>query len=226
MRKTTLVALLITFMPTTGRCDMFGGDLAFLAQLVANSLQQLAQLRSILQNGQDDLALLQEINAGINDSLGLAQTISPYLDPGLFREIRNVSDAISKLQTLYGQVVDSPDAQAQRNSDQVASEALTMGNAIFDYTKDIDRVGAEIEQFSHQASPGGAQKLTAQSLGVLLHVTNASLRAQAAGLKLQAQKLAQENKKEKDSTREYLAASNMLAETMKHSSPKFERPRF
>lgn len=197
-----------------------------LAQLVSNSVQQLVQLRAILQNGQADLALLRQINNGINDSLNLARTISPYVDPGLFKELKNVQEAISKLQTIYGIVVDSPSAQAQRNSDQVASEALSMGNSIFEYTKEIDRVGAEISQFSHQVSPGGAQKLTAQSLGVLLNVMTTSLRAQAAGLKLQAQSLAQENKKEKDATREYLAASQILSNALKQSAPKFERPRF
>ncbi len=226
MKKTTIVAALIAFMPTAGRCDFFGGDLVFLAQLVSNSVQQLVQLRAILQEGKDNLSLLREINAGINDSLQLAQTLSPYVDPGLFKELKNVSEAISKLQTIYGIVVDSPNAQAQRNSDQVASEAFSMGNSIFDYTKEIDRIGSEISQFSHQVSPGGAQKLTAQSMGVLLNVMTTSLRAQAAGLKLQAQSLAQENKKEKDSTREYLAASQVLSNALKQSAPKFERPRF
>ncbi|MBK8203075.1 MAG: hypothetical protein IPL83_08300 [Bdellovibrionales bacterium] len=55
---------------------------------------------------------------------------------------------------------------------------------------------------------------------------NASLRAQASGLKLQAQRLAQENKKEKDATREYLAASHVLSDALRESAPKFERPRF
>ena len=226
MKKTAIAAIFALFLPFSSRADMFGGDIMVLAQILNNSIQQLVQLRAILRNGQEDLGLLKEINAGINDSLNLIRTINPYVDPGLFRDLKNVQDAISKLQAIYGIVVDSPSAQAQRNSDQVASEAFSMGNSIFDYTKEIDRVGAEIIQFSHQVSPGGAQKLTAQSLGVLLNVMTTSLRAQAAGLKLQAQSLAQENKKEKDSTREYLAASQVLSNALKQSAPKFERPRF
>ena len=226
MKKVFCNILIIVLVPSAGRCDFFGGDLVFLAQLVSNSLQQLIQLRAILQNGQDDLALMRQINAGINDSLQLAQTISPYVDPGLFKDLKNTSEIASKIQAIYGQPVDSPDALAQRNSDQVATEALSMGNAVYDYTKEIDRVGTAITQYSHQASPGGAQKLTAEAVGVLLHVTNASLRAQATGLKLQAQKLAQENKRDKDSTRAYLASSQLLTSAMKQSAPKFERPRF
>lgn len=226
MKNAAFLLIFTLFLPFSSRADMFGGDLALLAQILSNSVQQLVQLRAILRNGQEDLGLLKQINNGINDSLNLIRTINPYADPGLFRDLRNVQDAISKLQAIYGIVVDSPSAQAQRNSDQVASEAFSMGNSIFDYTKDIDRIGNEIAQFSHQVSPGGAQKLTAQSLGVLLNVMTTSLRAQAAGLKLQAQSLAQENKKEKDSTREYLAASQALTNALKQSAPKFERPRF
>lgn len=221
-----LVGSLIAFFPLKGHGDFFGGDLPLLAQLVSQSLEQLIRLQALLKNGRDNLDLLRQVNAGINDSLQLAQTLGPYINPSLFKDVRNAQDAISRLESIYGRVVDSPDAQAQRNSDQAASEALSMGNVIFDYSREMDRVGSEITHFSHQVSPGGAQKLTAQSIGVLLHVMNASLRTQATELKLQAQQLAQENKKQKDSTREYLASSQIISEALKHSAPKFERPRF
>ena len=222
----TVTALVIAISPLKAYGDFFGGDLPLLAQLVSNSLEQLAHLQGMLRNGKDNLDLLRQINEGINDSLHLAQTLGPSVDLKLFRDLREVTDAISKLQGLYGRVVESPDSLAQQNSDQAASEALTVGNSMIEYSREIDRVGSEITQFSHQVSPGGAQKLTAQSIGVLLHVMNASLRAQASGLKLQAQRLAQENKKEKDATREYLAASHVLSDALRESAPKFERPRF
>ena len=76
MKKKICMIILLASIPCTGRCDLFGGDVALLSQLLSNSLQQLVQLRAILQNGRDDLMLLQQINAGINDSLRLAQTIS------------------------------------------------------------------------------------------------------------------------------------------------------
>jgi hypothetical protein len=223
---TVMTSVVIALFPLKGYGDLFGGDLPMLAQLVSNSLEQLAHLQAMLRNGRDNLDLLRQINAGINDSLQLAQTLGPSVDLRLFKDLKEVTDAISKLQGIYGSVVESRDALAQQNSDQAASEALTMGNSMIDYSREIDRIGSEITQFSHQVSPGGAQKLTAQSIGVLLHVMNASLRAQASGLKLQAQRLAQENKKEKDATREYLAASHVLSDALRESAPKFERPRF
>ena len=62
-----------------------------------------------------------------------------------------------------------------------------MNNSIYDYTAQLDKIGEEIKQYSHAVSPGGAQKLTAQSLGVVVHVMNEQLRATATGLKMQAQ---------------------------------------
>lgn len=85
-----------------------------------------------------------------------------------------------------------------------------MNNAIFDYTREIDKTGEEIKSYSHAVSPGGAAKLTAQSVGVMLHVMNQQLRAQGTMLNLQAQSLAQENKREKDHTAEYLKSAGSI----------------
>jgi hypothetical protein len=59
-----LIAFQIGFIPPA-RADIFGGDVAVLVQILANALQQLAQLRNIVQNGQDNLGLIRDINRGI-----------------------------------------------------------------------------------------------------------------------------------------------------------------
>lgn len=100
--------------------------------------------------------------------------------------------------------MDSPDAKAQSSVDQSVAEAVALNGAIYDYTKQIDQIGEDIKSFSHSVSPGGAQKLTAQSLGVVIHVLTQSLRAQGTLLKLQAQSVALTNKHEKDSSAQYL----------------------
>ncbi len=227
MKKVISYLLVVTLMiPATASADLFGGDVAVLVQILTQNIKQLIELQEILSNGKNTLSLIRDINRGINDSLNLIRTISPYVDPGQFAELKKVEDVLRKFGSVYGTVVSSPDAQAQINTDRAIAEAVTMNNAIFDYTKEIDKIGEDIKTFSHAVSPGGAQKLTAQSLGVMIHVLNQSLRAQGTLLKLQAQSLAQNNKKEKDNTAEYLKASNTLSNAMKGSSPKFNRPRF
>lgn len=220
-----ILVMTLSFQPKA-RADMFGGDLIYLAQILANAIKQLTELKSMVQNGQDQLNLIRDINRGINDSLNLARTINPNIDPGLYKDWQNVSDALNKVQTIYGIVTNSPDAQIYRDTDQQVAEAVTLNNDVYKYTEDIDELGEVIKAYSHQTSPGGAQKLTAQTLGVMLQVMNQSLRTQATGLKLQAQTMAVQNKKEKDSTKQYLETANTLRVAMKNEKIQFQAPRF
>ena len=79
MRRRILMAIISVqlFVGTPAKADVFGGDVAVLIQILANALQQLAQLRSIVQNGQDSVQLVRDINRGINDSLNLIHTMNP-----------------------------------------------------------------------------------------------------------------------------------------------------
>jgi hypothetical protein len=222
-----VISILIpSLVPSVGRADFWGGDVAVLIQILAENIKQLVELENILQNGQNNLALIREINRGINDSLALIRTVSPYVNPGQYSQLKNVQDVLQKFGIIFGTVVNSPDAPAQRSVDTAVAEAITMNNAIFDYTKQTDEIGEQIKSFSHSVSPGGAAKLTAESLGVMLHVMNQQLRAQGVLLNLQAQGLAQSNKREKDSSAQFLRSAGDISEALKSSNPSFESPRF
>jgi hypothetical protein len=67
---------------------------------------------------------------------------------------------------------------------------------------------------------------SAQSLGVMLNLQNEMLRTQATGLKLQAQSLAIQNKKDKDRTRQMVDSADKLNAALAGQAPKFELPRF
>ena len=214
------------FVSTPAKADLFGGDVAVLIQILANALKQYIELKNIVENGRDQLDLIREINRGVNDSLQLAQTINPNMDPGIYKDWQNAGDALAKLQSIYGIVTNSPDAKVYSDTDQNVAEAVTLNNDIYKYTQNIDELGDAIKDYSHDVSPGGAQKLTAQTLGVMLQVMNQSLRTQATGLKLQAQTMAVQNKKEKDSTKQYLETANTLRIAMKKEKIQFVAPRF
>jgi hypothetical protein len=219
------IALFLLFS-APAKADIFGGDVAVLSQILVNALQQLAQLRQILSTGRDSVGLVKDINRGINDSLNILRTVSPNTDPGLYRDWQKVQDALDNLEKLYGIVVPSRDERVQRDADQAIAEAISMNNAIYAYAKEIDEIGEEIKAASHTVSPGGAAKLTAESLGVMLHIENETLRTQATGLKLQAQAFALTNRKEKDRTRQMLESAENLRTALSATEPKFELPRF
>lgn len=206
--------------------DLFGGDVAVLTQILAQAIQQLYQLKQIFQEGQDSLELMREINRGINDSLNLARTVYPNLDPGIYREWDRIDRALNGVRQVYGAVTPSLDAPIQQDTDQNIAEAIALNNSIYKYTSDIDAIGESIKQTSHVVSPGGAQKLTAESLGVMLNVLNQTLRAQATGLKIQAQALAVQNHREKEATRQTLQTADTLSDSMKAQDVSFQLPRF
>ncbi len=225
LRKLLVAFCFCTFC-FTPRPSQAGWDAPILLKILAENIKQLIELQKIFENGKRSLELMREINRGINDSLNMVRTVNPNIDPGLYSELRRMGDVLQRLKDVYGIVVASPDSRAQENVDQSIAEAITMNNNLYEYTKNIDHIGEEIKSYSHAVSPGGAQKLTAQSLGVILHVMNQSLRAQGTLLKLQAQALAQNNKREKDHTAQYLKTSEVLSGALKNSHPNFERPRF
>ena len=195
--------------------------------ILSNAIQQLAQLRSIFSTGQDSLGILRDINRGISDSLVLLSTIGPNVSPGVFGGLQKSDDALRTLQQLYGIVVpSSAETPSQRITDQAVAEAIVQNNSIYKYSGTIDSIGEQIKAHSHAVSPGGATKLAAESLGVILNVMNESLRAQATGLKLQAQNLAVENKKDKDMTRQMINDTDNLKSAMQSSRVDFSTPRF
>lgn len=217
---------ILMFFGCEARADFWGGDVVVLSQILVQAIQQLAQLRSIVANGQDSLGLIRDINRGINDSLSLFRTISPNTYPGIYSDWAKAQDALAKLQTIYGIAIPGKDAVFYNTTDQSAAESISRNNAIYDYTNQIDQIGESVKSASHAVSPGGAQKLTAQTLGVMLNVMSESLRAQATGIKLQAQSIAIENKKDKDMNRQMSSSVNDLKGAMKSQPANFAIPRF
>lgn len=228
MKKLISIVLVILMMfgPAHSRASMFGEETAVLIEILANAIKQLHELQSIVNAGQDTLGLLQDINKGINDSMALLDTIGPHVNPGLYGELVKIQDAVQKVQSVYGMVAPSPDSTVQKDTDQGVAEAISLNSSIYAYTKDIDAIGEKIKDYSHAVSPGGAQKLTAQTLGIMLHVMNQSLRAQATGLKLQAQNLAIQNKKDKEQTKHWISVADTMKTAMKSEKARFDLPRF
>ncbi len=228
MKKTALILLLVlmVYSPRVARADLFGGDVAVLTQILAQAILQLQQLRSIMQTASNEYNLIREINRGINDSLNLLKTLDPNLDPGLYHDWSNSNIGIERVRELYGGILDSPEARIQKDTDQSVAEAVTFNNSFYKWSGQLDQLGEEIKSYSHSVSPGGAQKLSAQALGLIIQVLNQNLRAQATSLKLQAQSMAVENRHEKQSTKDILSSSHFLKTAMKSEKTSYSIPRF
>lgn len=224
MKRLFTCLMLITCL--SAKASMFGEENIVLSQILIQAIQQLASLNSILKTGGETLGLIEEINKGINDSLNMIRTIDPSFNPGIYQDWQNVRQAVEEVERIYGSVpASTSESKVQKDVDQSVAEAVTLNNALYDYTREIDRLGEEVKSASHSVSPGGAQKLTAQTLGVMLHVMNASLRAQATSLKLQAQSMGVQNRQDKEETR-YTVSSNQAIEKAFQRKATFGLPRF
>ncbi len=226
MKKILLIVMLFVSSPKTARADMWGGDIPLLIEIVFNTLQQLLTMKDMLENQEDQLDLLREINAGINDSLQMIHTSFPHVDPGIYRDWRDADSAIRELRRIYGEITPSKNESIEKDTDQSIAEAVVLNNDIYKYTKEVDQIGEMIKEYSHEVSPSGAAKLTAQSLGVMLTVMNQSLRAQATSLKLQAQTLAVANKEQKEFTKATVDSAEALSLSMKSLKVDFALPKF
>lgn len=198
-----LILCLSLLTPKVSHADFFGGDIPLLIQVVANTLQQLAQLKQILGNGQDTLGLLRDVNQGIREAMGLMRTMNQTMHPGVLGDLQNSEDALRRIEQIYGPVPKSSDSRLESLNDQSVAEAVTLHNQAFQYADQIDPEAERIKEYSRDVSPVGAGRLTAQSLGVLIHVSNQILRTNAAMLKILSENLALQNRKEKVNSQQF-----------------------
>lgn len=201
--------------PVAVRADFFGGDLPMLAQIVANTLQQLSQLRQILGAGRDTIGLLRDINEGIREAMGLMKTMNTTIKPGVLSQIQHPNQAMKLIEQLYGPIAKTFNAPLERLTDQSVAEAVTLHNQAFQYADMVDPEAERIKDYSRGVSPAGAGRLTAQSLGVLINVTNQVLRTNAAMLKIMSEQLALQNRREKANSTQFQMQYEGLSSALK-----------
>lgn len=206
------------------RADFWGGDIPLLIQIVANTLQQLAQLRAILGNGEDTLNYVRDINRGIRDAMTIIQTRNTTLSPGILSQINGLDQLMREVERLYGIVPKTPEAAMQQTMDQSVAEAIQTHNSAFKYADTIDPEAERIKEYAKVVSPLGAERLTAQSMGVLITVMNQILRTNASILKLQSEQLALGNRHEKIQSQHFKMQYEGLAHAFGNLKPTYDLP--
>lgn len=211
------VCLLVT--PMKARADLFGGDVVVLLKILAESMQTVIQLKSILQNGQDTLNLLRDINQGVKVGLDTIRIINPKFDAGVYGKLGDVDSVLNAIQNIYGQVPEGIDVDLMKSQDQSVAEVISMNRNLYDYADQVDKERDRLLIHSQAVSPQGAAKLQNQALGVLIGVNTQLLRTQSQMLKLMAQNMAFDNRKEKIITRNFQENYKSVSENIK-SLPK------
>ena len=219
-----VMACSIALAPVPAKADFWGGDLPLLLQIVVNTAQQLISLRSILGTGVDTFQYLQDINRGIRDAITIIRTQNTTLAPGVLSQLQNLEQVMGAVERLYVKVPNTPEAQMQRTVDQSVAEAINLHNEAFKYANTVDPEAERIKDYARVVSPQGAGRLTAQSLGVLIHVMNQILRTNAAMLKLQGEQLAGGNRRNKLESEHFKMQYEGLSRAFGELKPEYELP--
>lgn len=205
MKKKIIAAIFCMFLihPKSARADLFGGDVVILTQILAQAIQTVIQLKSILSTGADTLDLLRDVNSGVRSGLDLIRIIYPKFNPGVYGNLRDPENVLRALEDLYGANPNGMDQELIQSQDQSVAEVISMNRNLYDYAEQVDRERDRIVYHAQVVSPQGAAKLQGQALGVLIGVTTQLLRTQSQMLKIMAQNMAMETRKEKLTTKSF-----------------------
>lgn len=214
-KKYTMCALIflsITFQNKAARADLFGGDVAVLLQILAQSIEQVYRLQQIIQNGKDTLNLLRDVNAGVRSGLDLIRIINPKFNAGVYGDLNNPENVLRAIHDLYGTTPNTADRELIDIQDQSVAEVIAMNKSLYDYSVQVDFERERILMHSQVVSPQGAAKLQNQSLAVIIGVLTQLLRVQSQMLKVMGQNMAFDNRKEKLASEQFIENYKSLAD--------------
>lgn len=198
-----VIAALIFIGPSSAKADLFGGDVVVLTQILAQAIQTVITLKNVLENGKDTLDLMRDINAGVRSGIDLIRIINPNFNPGVYGDLKNADAVLRAIQSVYGAVPNGMDEDLIRSQDQSVAEVISMNRNLYDYADQVDLERDKILFHSQVVSPQGAGKLQNQALGVLIGVSTQLLRTQSQMLKIMAQNMAYDTRKEKLATQNF-----------------------
>jgi len=220
--KILTLLVVVTFSRPTHA--FFGGDVAVLVQILANSVQQLTQLKQILSTGGDTLGVMRDINQGIRQGLNVIHMVNPKFNPGLYGNLNTANQVLRAIEDLYGAIPQTSEARLQQAHDQSVAESIAMNGTLFNFADQADQESQRIMAHANVANQKGATKLTAQSIAVLINVSTQLLRTNSMMLKMMGEDIAIKNRQSKlEATQfktQYESISKALGEMPKNNKLK------
>jgi len=191
MKKTFLSLKLVmslsfgTFIPLKVHADMFGGDIAVLVQILAQAIEQVERMTKLINQGRETVNLLQDLNRGVQDILRLAETAHVPIPAHIYEKAKKIDQAAAEAQRIYGVISDRSPLYTRIHFES-GKEGLFLSQDAFEYSTFLDDQGSRVKSSSLSASMPTATRLTAQTLGVVLHAISHSNRIQAKQLEIEA----------------------------------------
>lgn len=225
--KNILLAILFINISTSKSHAQFSTDAPILLKMLANGVSQLYQLYDIVESTRRNYYLMREMYSGIHYALGHMEEIGPqYFTPMIYGHWQNGRRALNELRQIYGFESNSRNSTVERHTDMAIAEAMALSNKVTEASSVAGRIGKTISRRSNGASTKGAARLSAQGIGVMIETSGQSLKAQSEAVKLQAQELAIQNRKDKEETKYRLKSTKILKKELQKKRNNFVTPRF
>ena len=217
------IAFLILF---TGSVYAIGGvEIPYLIEILSENVKRYEQLKQVIKRGENSEQLLRLLNEGINNASGLLQSL-PIEDDGVLQGLGKFKDSMDKVRSIYGSIPKGEESKLFTLHDETTSEGFKMANLSKGYAKIQEQNAERVFKQAINASPKGAQRMTAQMSAQILHALNQLIRINSQVLKLQSERLASETKGAKDSARHFNRLSGDIEQTFKRYKISDRFPRF
>ncbi len=184
--------ILVPVWSRPAKADIWGADVGVLLQILVQSIQTVAQLQSVLRTARETTAILDEMNRGVKEVLRLANTAHIPLPPQVYETADRIDEAVRLAHAQYGFPPDRAPLK-DRNEFRNGIEGLFISQDAFDYSTFLDRAGEQVKSSAVLANQASATRLTAETLGVVVHAISHSNRIQAKTLQIESTKRLEES---------------------------------
>lgn len=217
------IAIPLVYLPVYTRpakADIWGADVGVLMQILVQSIQTVAQLQSVLKTARETTAILDEMNRGVKEVLRLADTAHLPLPPQVYETARQIDQATQLAKSQYGIISDRAPLK-DKNEYRNGVEGLFISQDAFDYSTFLDQKGESVKSSAVVANQASATRLTAETLGVVLHAISHSNRIQAKTLQIESTRRVEDSAKDAAQFDNFLETQSALRSQME--APGFTR---
>jgi hypothetical protein len=185
--------------PDFAKADIFGGDVAVLAQILQQTIQQLAVMQQTLKIAKGDSDLLAKVNRDIESALGEIHAIQEVVrETNSIGKTKDPVELLNRLRAIYGSIPRLGNTRGLEFTDNVVGTAYGVDNDTHIHAKTLDSAAIKLQSEAMTASPGRAQQLTAQSQTTVIHSLAQIERNGGTVARIQATDLAMRNNQEKN----------------------------
>jgi hypothetical protein len=198
------------------KADLFGADVVVLSQILVEDIIQVKTMYQMLTEAQNTSNVLEDMNRGVKDVIRLADSAHIQLPPQVYGSASQLSAASQLTKNLYGQM-GNQSPNYTRSNYQSGVEGLYLSQDAFTYSNTLDDQGTKIKQASIVANQATATKLTAESVGTLIHAVDQSNRLEAKNLELNSTGRIEDTSKENAEFESFISTEGSIVNDMKNN---------